>query len=358
MPTLFAYILRELLKSLVVILIVVVVIYLTVDFLAKIDKFVEAGVTESRMLAFFALKTPQIIFQIMPVAVLLSTLVVFGLMHRHNEVVAIRSGGINPRILLRPVVVSGLGFCLVMFLLSEMVIPVTTSQANLIWLKEVRKKRSMTVKQNDLWIKDKQAVFHIGRYQPAKQTAYGFTMHFFDDRFRLQRRIDAEKAYYKGGQWVLENMQELRFDPDGRVAGTVLEPQQTLSLDILPQDLGRAAKNPEEMGLMELYRLIQQVAEQGYDTTGYRVALHAKLAFPLVCLLMSLIGAGIGLSGRTLGGMTANLAYGLGASFVYWIVYSFSLSLGHGGLLPPVAAAWAANGLFVGLAALAIKYID
>ena len=109
----------------------------------------------------------------------------------------------------------------------------------------------------------------------------------------------------------------------------------------------------------DLYHLIGRVAEEGYDTTVYRVSLHDKLAFPLVCLLMGLIGAGIGLSGRSRGGgMSASIAYGLGASFLYYIIYSFSLSLGHGGMLPPIVAAWTANVVFAGVAAVLVWKIE
>ena len=118
---------------------------------------------------------------------------------------------------------------------------------------------------------------------------------------------------------------------------------QTIEIDISPEDLGRAVKSAEEMGLFELLRHIKKVAKEGYSTISLRVDLHAKIAFPFICLLMSLLGTGLGASGRTLGGMAATIAYGIGISFSYMMLYGFSLSLGYGGVLPPIIAAWSAN---------------
>jgi lipopolysaccharide export system permease protein len=50
----------------------------------------------------------------------------------------------------------------------------------------------------------------------------------------------------------------------------------------------------------------------------------------------------IGRSGNVAVGITTSMAIG----FVYWLFFSFSLSLGKGGLLPPLVAAWSANIVF------------
>jgi len=47
-------------------------------------------------------------------------------------------------------------------------------------------------------------------------------------------------------------------------------------------------------------------------------------------------------------GITTSMAIG----FFYWLFFSFSLSLGKGGLLPPLVAAWSANIIFGAIAIL------
>jgi len=50
------------------------------------------------------------------------------------------------------------------------------------------------------------------------------------------------------------------------------------------------------------------------------------------------------------GGVAIGLAGSLIIAFAYWILHTMFIALGHGGYIPPLMAAWAANTLF-GLAA-------
>ncbi|MDM8538993.1 LptF/LptG family permease, partial [Desulfobacterales bacterium HSG17] len=85
---------------------------------------------------------------------------------------------------------------------------------------------------------------------------------------------------------------------------------------------------------------------EGYDATLYKVDLHAKAAFPFICIILSIVGISIASRRIIKDGLPAGIAYGIGIAFLYWIFYSFCISLGYGGMLPPVAAAWVANLVF------------
>ena len=101
------------------------------------------------------------------------------------------------------------------------------------------------------------------------------------------------------------------------------------------------------MSYNALRALIRKVEAEGYDATRYRVDLNYKIAFPVVCLIMCLVGTGIAVRGKLKEGLPVIVSYGMGIAFLYWIVLSFCVSLGYGEILPPVAAAWAANLIFL-----------
>jgi lipopolysaccharide export system permease protein len=350
MSILFRYISREILKQFAVIATVVVVVYIAIDFFEKIDEVLKSGLPFSEFVVFFLLKIPLVLVQITPLASLIATLVVFGLMKRNNEITALKSCGLGIGVLLKPAAITGAGFCLTLFLLSEFVVPATIGQANYIWLKKIRHKATATDKRDDIWLKDSRVIMHISHYTPEQKAVFGVTLNFFDENFRLTRRIDAAKGSYSGLQWVFVNAMDHHFDEKGDLQQSSVARRLKVDLDIVPEDLGRAAKSSEEMGFLELLRHIRKIAAEGYGTIPYRVDLHAKIAFPFVCLLMSLLGTGLGASGRSLGGFAATIAYGIGIAFAYWMVYGFSLSLGYGNILPPLVAAWSANIVFLGVA--------
>jgi len=346
MPILFQYIAKQTIKVFSIVIIVVSVIYLSVDFFEKVDDFMEMHINVATMISYFCFKIPFIVVQIMPVAILIASLIVFGIMRKNNEVVAVKSSGIGTMTLMKPAAFCGICFCALLFLLSELIIPETMNRANFIWLQQVRNKTAAVKKQSDIWLKDNKTLLHIKHYNPGQQTAHDVTINYMNDNFMVIKRIDAQKCVYKDEKWHLKNIMVTRFDDNGSLLDSRFPKNIKITLDVRPEDLGMAAKSTDEMGIAELYRDIKNIEAQGYNTTLFRVNFQARLAFPFVCLLMSIIGAGVGVSGRARGGITANVAYGVGASFAYWILHSFCLSLGYGGMLPPLLAAWAANIVF------------
>ena len=88
----------------------------------------------------------------------------------------------------------------------------------------------------------------------------------------------------------------------------------------------------------------------GFNVVPYVVALHRKLAFPFVTLIMALIAVPFAVTTGKHGAM-----YGIGAGIVlailYWTAISVFGAIGAGGLMTPALAAWAPNIIF-GCAAL------
>ena len=83
----------------------------------------------------------------------------------------------------------------------------------------------------------------------------------------------------------------------------------------------------------------------GVDVVRLRVQLHRKLSFPLVSVVMILLGIPFAFVVGRRGAL-----YGIGLSIViaivYWTVLSVFEALGSNALLPPPLAAWAPNLLF------------
>jgi lipopolysaccharide export system permease protein len=280
------------------------------------------------------------------VGILLAVLIVFGLMSKNNEILALKSSGMSLYHLLKPVLLIGLLLSGLVFLLAEMIVPATMGKANNIWLREVRNERVVVSREKNIWIKGNHLITHVSDYNPQDKTILGVTLNYFDPEFRLLKRIDARRGSFVAEGWVLRDTIVQRLQPqDGSYTVTFYD-KQIEHLDLTPDDLERVAKKSEEMGFFELKDYIAKNETEGYDASRYRVDLHAKIAFPLVCILMCMIGTGIAIRGRNREGLPVSIAYGIGVVFLYWIVYSFCLSLGKSEVLPPMAAAWAANLIF------------
>ncbi|MFP4158477.1 MAG: LPS export ABC transporter permease LptG [Desulfobacterales bacterium] len=352
MTVIHRYITASFLKYFCYVLIMVVGIYLSVDFIGRIDDFIESDRSPVEAGFYFLLKIPLIISQITPLAVLLSVLIVFGLMNKNNEIIALKSGGVSLFYLLLPVAVLGVIFSALLFVFSETVVPISAARAALIEEDREEQSRAVSSRQKNIWIRQGGRIVHIKHYHPAEDVLYGISIYDFDSEFNMTARIDSVHARYEDGDWVFFDSVEQRFDhgrddqgrrdPDG-VSSMRHEEIRDLGLDLQPDDFRRVARDAEETSFAELAEYVEKTRAEGYDATRYRVDLHAKTAFPVVCLIMSLMGSGLALRGKTRGGMAVSFAYGIITAFVYWSVHSFCLSLGYGGVLPAWLAAWSTN---------------
>jgi len=358
MTILSRYITREILKYLFIVMVLIVGLYVAIDFFEKIDNFMEQDLPITLAISFLALKIPLIIAQTTPISLFLSVIVVFGLMNKNNEVLALKSSGISVYTILKPVSIIGLVFAVLLFFFSEIIVPLTISHSNRIWMEDVKKRPAMVSREKNIWIQGEHSIAHSKYYNPTSKAIHGVTLYFFDKAFSLTRRVDAEKGIFIDGKWVLENIMEQVLDEKTRNYRTVFFEKEERMFDFIPEDLGRAAKKSEEMNFIELLEYIEKVESEGYDASRYKVDLYAKLAFPFVCVILCLAAVGISLKTKRKEGPGTGIAIGIATAFFYWIFYSFCLSLGYGEMLPPVIAAWTANLVFMCFAVITLLNAD
>ena len=341
------YLTKEILKYFCILLATVVGIFLAVDFFEKIDNFMEASLPFSIIIRYFYLKMPLIVARFTPVGILLAVIVVFGLMNKNNEIIALKSSGASIYYILRPVVSIGLFLSVLIFLLSELIVPITISKVNRIWNFEVKKKSATISRGKNIWIKGDRSIYHITYYNPSNSNILGVTLNYFDDDFRLTRRVDAKKGVFKEGKWIFYEIIEQKLDKESNNYRVAFLEEREESFLFLPEDIKRVVKKSEEMNLLELLEYIKNIENEGYDASAYKVDMHTKLAFPFVCLIMCLVGTGVGGRGKIKESLAVSICFGIGIAFLFWIFYSFCLSLGYGEMLPPFVAAWSANFVFL-----------
>lgn len=346
MTTLSRYVVRETVKAMLAVFLCITTVYWVADFVNKADDFMEVNLPVFKMFLCFVAQTP--LEQFIPASTLISVLVVFGLMGRHNETLALKSAGISPWHLIKAALTVGVGVSVLLLFCTEVLFPALRGQANRIWREEVQEGK-ISRDRKDIWIKEKGRIFHFSHYDPQKKTLFGITLNEFDNNFQLVRRLDAVQGRFVDGKWVLTDGMEHLMAPEGGAPAVTLFAETTADLGIDPQDLRSVAKESEEMGLVELAAYIAKVESEGYDTTAYRVDFQEKLAFPFMGIMLCLLASGIALYRERAPNLPMMILSGIGIAFLYWVIRSFAISLAYGGMLHPVAAAWVSNVIFLGV---------
>jgi len=321
-------------------------IYLIVELFERINAFLYNKAPVPMMAAYFLSKIPPILFQVAPASVLLASLVTLGLMAKHNEITAMKAGGISLRQIAFPI----LGVVAVIYItllgMSEFIVPLANQNVRLLMdLIIDKKKPAAAFKQSQIWIRHHQAIYNIQLYRPERDILEGITLYRFDPNFHLRERIDARSARWKNDQWVFSEASVTHFTPDGfpvrkQYAEIILPLPET------PGDFRIAEKNPDEMNYRELRDYVAKIEQDGYDASKYRCAMQASFSFPFISVLMAFLGIPIALRKERGGGITLAVGFSILISFAYWGVFSFCLELGKAGTLPPFLAAWMGNFIF------------
>lgn len=348
MSVIHKYLLREFLKYFLIVQFIVLCLFVTIDYLTNIDRFIKAQLPLLKGLFYVLLKIPHMTVLLTPVGIIISIIIVFGLMNKNRELIALKSCGASVFYLLKPFLVLGIFFSALLFIIAEEVVPVTMTQASNFKRTEIKKKTIVSSKEKNIWIKGNRQISHIKFYNYKLKMIFGVTRNFFDKDFNLVRRVNAAAGVYKNGTWVLFDCMEQNFNKLTGENKVISYEKKEEALDFLPEDLEVVQKKSEEMGYRELYTYISKMENEGYDATVYRVDLYGKIAFPFICILMCIAGTGITIKETVDDELIKNISIGIGISFLYWVFYSFCLSLGYGEILPPVIAAWAANFILLG----------
>lgn len=324
-----------------------VFIFLLVDVMAKLYDFNEAGVAPSLMIWYFVYTLPWVIKQMIPVAILMGTQLTFGFFSKNNQIIAFKSSGINMIRLSLPIILLSIGSTVFLLILGEIMVPFSQARAQEIWNYRVKKIEPRAVLlQEKIWYKGDQAIYSFQNFNFKEQSGEGVTLYFFDSKFNLLSRLDAENVFWKNGVWVFRNGLSQSFQPDGSYGNAPFS-EKVLRLPESPEDFRYQEKSSEEMTYPELKASIQKIQQEGYDATRYIVEKQVRLAFPVVCLIMAIFGISLALRKEKGIGISQGIASSLLVAFIYWVIFGFSRSLGINGIFPPLWAAWSSNILFL-----------
>jgi lipopolysaccharide export system permease protein len=346
MNVLTKYISKEFIKLQIFCQIIFISLYLIVDFVQKIDNFIEHKVTNARVIvSYFLYEIPHIVVLMIPAATLISVIILFRLMKTNRELMAIKACGLNIINLSQTVLIISLFISLFTFIFSESVVPYASSKSNQIWDIEINKQDPTKFYGSDsIWYKTTDAIYSIKHFDSVKKIMEDPTMYFFNGDFKLVKRIDAKKAIWQDGAWRLVDcvIQEIQADGDYSTKKYKALP---LSIHETPETFQKRVKKPEEMSYSQLKEYSETVKSEGYDNTEYLVEMGVKIAWPLISFILTLLGIPIALELKA-GGIPLAVASGMGLCLLYYVISSISSALGHSGILPPFLAAWTANLLF------------
>ncbi len=353
MKILDKYLLQRFTQNLLISLIAWILIFLVVDMIENVSRFIDRGATAGQFLKYYALYVPYIISLTLPIAILLSSLFTLGGLAQKNEVVAQLSAGVSLYRLLAPLFVFGLLISILSGFFNEFVVPPANQERLDLYRYDINNKtRPSETSRANIYIQDSPTRKVIVQYFNGKQNQGRQVSIQRIEGSTLAERIDAPVMRWVDTTWVLTDV-TIRHFRDGQEFIHTIDDTVLTDLRIKPENLLELQISPEEMSYPDLNRYIDELKILGADTKRWLVDRHLKISLPFSNFIVILLGAPFA-SRKRRGGMGLNFGLGLIVTFVYFIIIRTGQVFGHQGQLEPWLAAWIGNLIFFVLGLLVL----
>lgn len=313
------------------------------------DLIIKNGVSLGIVIRLFLYYLPKMAAAAIPMSCLLAALLGFNKLSANSELVALKSSGISFNRIIRPVIILAFLVSIGAFFINETLVPVSERAAANVMAYEVYK-QSPPVFKEKVFLKEESGgslkrVIYVNRMDIKDGMMSDVVVQEFENGL-LSRLVSAEKGEWIDGSWWLEEGKVFEITKKNDVSLLFTFDKQALQLNLNPEEAARSSRTPDEMTLNELFREIEMMKQKGMDVSKIVMIMNLRFSVPWACLVLAIVGAAVGSRPqRSSSGM------GLGLSviivFVYYIILSFTQSLGDAGYLHPVFAAWIANIVFL-----------
>ena len=351
------YICKEFLYAVVgTIFICSVVLFISLIF-ENYDDIKDENISTLATMQFFLYSMPFKIIKVLPLTMILAVLFSMGHLAKNYEILAIVSSGVNQSRISYPILIITFIISLLSIVFNETVVSYTEYKAKRFQQIYIKKENPANLEKNtNIFLKGQgKRFFNIKSYNGITKVMKDPSIFEIDEEgTTIKSRMDAEEGKLISSSdeenkstWEFQNAISREFDKNGAVAKITKYPDKyTVTFGEDLQTFLSVSKKPEEMDFFELWKYIKVVELRGIPVGEYKTDLHMKLAFPLSCLIVTLLGIPFAIRTKA-GSMVIAFGFGIVVSIFYYFVTALCQTLGHSGQLPPILAAWLPNVLFL-----------
>lgn len=341
------YIMRKYLAIFTLVFLGLLSISVIVTFFERIDNIYQHNKPLLLLFTYIQYRLPEFIHYILPVTTLTATLLTLGLMTKFNEITAMKACGVSIYRLILSIVFLAILASVFSFGLQERLLPSANKKAEEAWnrINDVPPRTYNFLDRRWVLSKDKERIFHYSYYDPVHNFFSQLSVYDLDlASWTLKRRIFAEKGHIERHNLSFIKGWSRKFGGD---LSTRLEIFEETGFRVAeePGYFVKESKEPDLMSYGELKAYIADIEEMGFETTRFNVDLSAKLSFPFVSLIMTLIAIPFAFSMGKRGALVG-IGLSIGIAMVFWGMLGVFKSLGYVGFLSAFLASWGPNLVF------------
>jgi len=301
------------------------------------------------------LSLPGHLYEILPVAALIGTLMALSRLVGNSEFGVMRVSGLSNWRVASYFAVIGTVLSVLVLLLGEYISPWAEQTAQRLKLSATE---SVVAQQfhSGLWVRDGSSFINVSEVMPDS-TLRGINIYTFDGEGRLQQiRAARQGTWNKKMFWELEDVSETRFE--GGIIRATQSERESWQSALTPEMLSVLLIAPEKMSARTLWRYVSHLRENGLKATRYELALWAKFVNPLVIPVMMLIAMPFALHGPRNSNASGKIFVGILVGLGFHLM---SRLFSHLGLLndwPPAIVSSLPLLIFLGVAFYGLRWVE
>jgi lipopolysaccharide export system permease protein len=309
-----------------------------IEFVGQLDDVGTGDYGIVQGLAYAAMKTPEMAFVMLPMAVLLGCLLGFGQLANGSEMIALRAAGIAPTRLARAVLVTGLAGSLVGLLLGFYVAPPAERFSRQYRTFAMHGPSGMASAQS-AWVRDGKTIINMSRLGDPSRFGGVYLFRYDGDGARLASAARADSASLGDGtDWILNNFEQTEF---GESAVTVRRDRRFAeTAGVNPELLALTVVRPEALDGIALWRYIAYLRENELDSRRYEVAFWARMASALAVAPMCVLALTFAFGQLRRAGTGGRMVIGIGIGLAYFLVSRSLADSGEIYDLSPALVGW------------------
>lgn len=346
MKIIHRYLLRDFFKFLALCLGVLIFIYIIINLFDNLGKFLAKNALLIDIILHYVYLIPSYLVLLIPVASIMAVFLVFGIMTKNKELIALKTCGLNVNSLFNVILAAGFTIVLFTFLFQEIVVV----QAQTRWYEHKQTKidkrpaKPKNVRRNLFYHGEDNWVYYARKFDAERQRMDMLTLWKISSNNLIQARLDAAAAEYDS-VWTLYETTVRYFDTLGNETIQELSTLPMPELKETPEDFLKRVKQLEEMNILEILAFVRKQGRAGQEITAEAVELHYRFSYPLITIIVLLITLPLSVVLKK-GGIAIGLGISIIIAFLYWGAIQSCRAYGVAGIMNPFFAAWLPNIVF------------
>lgn len=339
------HLIKSFLRNLMHTMLGALILFTMIDVLDHMNSLMDNDATLSMIIRYYAYKAAWIFDTVLPIAMLMSTLFTLGGMARYLELTALFSSGWSLLKVTRPLIILALFMTVLSLAWREYVLPEANLNRNRVWEVEIHQRPDRIRPTQHISLTGPGGrLYNAKKYDPNSGVITDLRI-LTSEGSQITERIDAGRAEWDGEHWTLINGTRRVFKDDQEII-TYFDRLTARDLQVNPKSFYRDRIRQEDMNIRQLREHVFLTRLSGGDPTTALVDIQFNLAFPMVNLIVVLIGIVLA-SGPRKTTVASGFGLTLLVSFGFYLFMNFGKALGHNGTLSPMVSAWTGNAVFL-----------